>query len=60
MGSVSKKAKKEIPADSGFCSSETENELPTEYERKYPDDLEDKMKGGADRQGLMTDFGRVE
>ncbi|KAK2824734.1 hypothetical protein Q5P01_021909 [Channa striata] len=44
MGSVSKKAKKEIPADSGFCSSETENELPTEDETKYPDDLEDKMK----------------
>ncbi|XP_067367208.1 cullin-9 isoform X3 [Channa argus] len=44
MGSVSKKAKKEIPADSGFCSSEPESELPTEDETKYPDDLEDKMK----------------
>uniref|UniRef100_A0A7N6FDJ9 Cullin 7 n=1 Tax=Anabas testudineus TaxID=64144 RepID=A0A7N6FDJ9_ANATE len=44
MGSVSKKAKKEISADSGLCSSEGESELPTEYERKYPDDLEDKMK----------------
>ncbi|XP_055358441.1 cullin-9 isoform X2 [Betta splendens] len=44
LGSVSKKAKKEIPADSGLGSSETESELPTEIERKYPDDLEDKMK----------------
>lgn len=42
MGSVSKKAKKEIPADTG---SETESELPTEDETKYPDDLEEKMKG---------------
>lgn len=45
MGSVSKKAKKEVPADSGFCSSETESELPTEDESKYPDDLESRMKG---------------
>uniref|UniRef100_A0A671LCY2 Cullin-9-like n=1 Tax=Sinocyclocheilus anshuiensis TaxID=1608454 RepID=A0A671LCY2_9TELE len=42
MGSVSKKAKKEIPADTG---SETESELPTEDDTKYPDDLEEKMKG---------------
>ncbi|XP_016366141.1 cullin-9-like [Sinocyclocheilus rhinocerous] len=41
MGSVSKKAKKEIPADTG---SETESELPTEDDTKYPDDLEEKMK----------------
>lgn len=46
MGSVSKKAKKELPVDSGFGSSETESELPTEDESKYPEDLEDKMKGG--------------
>ncbi|XP_026164869.1 cullin-9 isoform X5 [Mastacembelus armatus] len=44
MGSVSKKAKKEIPADSGFGSSETESELPSEDDSKYPDDLEDRMK----------------
>ncbi|KAM9727786.1 cullin-9 [Menidia menidia] len=42
MGSVSKKAKKEPPADSG--GSETESELPTEDDSKYPEDLEDKMK----------------
>ncbi|XP_047208278.1 cullin-9 isoform X2 [Girardinichthys multiradiatus] len=41
-GSISKKAKKELPLDSGF--SETETELPTEDDSKYPDDLEDKMK----------------
>lgn len=46
MGSVSKKAKKELPVDSGCSSSETESELPTEDDSKYPDDLEDKMKGG--------------
>lgn len=47
MGSVSKKAKKEIPADTGSCGSETESELPTEDDTKYPDDLEEKMKGKA-------------
>ncbi len=45
MASVSKKAKKELPADSGCCSLETESELPSEDDSKYPDDLEDKMKG---------------
>jgi len=45
MGSVSKKAKKESPVDSGISCSETESELPTEDDSKYPDDLEDKMKG---------------
>uniref|UniRef100_A0A8C2E1C0 Uncharacterized protein n=1 Tax=Cyprinus carpio TaxID=7962 RepID=A0A8C2E1C0_CYPCA len=45
MGSVSKKAKKETPADTGGCGSETESELPTEDDTKYPDDLEEKMKG---------------
>ncbi|XP_059374070.1 cullin-9-like isoform X6 [Carassius carassius] len=44
MGSVSKKAKKEIPADTSGCGSETESELPTEDDTKYPDDLEEKMK----------------
>ncbi|XP_039889665.1 cullin-9 isoform X2 [Simochromis diagramma] len=44
MGSVSKKAKKELPVDSGCCNSETESDLPTEDVSKYPDDLEDKMK----------------
>ncbi|XP_072246533.1 cullin-9 isoform X1 [Leuresthes tenuis] len=44
MGSVSKKAKKELPVDSGCGGSETESELPTEDDSKYPDDLEDKMK----------------
>ncbi|KAM4730256.1 cullin-9 isoform 2-T2 [Anableps anableps] len=41
-GSVSKKAKKDVPLDSGCC--ETESELPTEDDSKYPDDMEDKMK----------------
>ncbi|XP_074503316.1 cullin-9 isoform X3 [Sebastes fasciatus] len=41
---VSKKAKKELPADSGCGSPETENELPSEDDSKYPEDLEDKMK----------------
>ncbi|XP_016099203.1 cullin-9-like [Sinocyclocheilus grahami] len=44
MGSVSKKAKKEIPADTGSGGSETESELPTEDDTKYPDDLDEKMK----------------
>ncbi|XP_054874354.1 cullin-9 isoform X2 [Amphiprion ocellaris] len=39
MGSVSKKAKKEPPLD-----AETDSELPTEDDSRYPDDLEDKMK----------------
>ncbi|XP_062319750.1 cullin-9 isoform X1 [Osmerus eperlanus] len=43
MGSVSKKPKKEIPADSGFASYDTESELPDD-ETKYPEDLEEKMK----------------
>uniref|UniRef100_A0A3B4C5T0 Cullin 7 n=1 Tax=Pygocentrus nattereri TaxID=42514 RepID=A0A3B4C5T0_PYGNA len=34
MGSVCKKPKKEIPADTGSCSSDTESELPTEDETK--------------------------
>ncbi|XP_034537275.1 cullin-9 isoform X2 [Notolabrus celidotus] len=44
MGSVSKKAKKELPADSGCGSPEAESELPSEDDSKYPEDLEDKMK----------------
>ncbi|XP_020565045.1 cullin-9 isoform X3 [Oryzias latipes] len=44
MGSVSKKAKKELPAESSCSGSETESEFPTEDDSKYPDDLEDKMK----------------
>ncbi|XP_029376537.1 cullin-9 [Echeneis naucrates] len=44
MASGSKKAKKEISSDSGISSSETESELPTEDDSKYPADLEDKMK----------------
>lgn len=47
MGSVSKKAKKEFPADSGCGSPEMESELPSEDDSRYPEDLEDKMKGGA-------------
>lgn len=45
MASVSKKAKKEVTMDTGVGSWETESELPTEDESRYPDDLEDKMKG---------------
>ncbi|KAM3605984.1 uncharacterized protein V6R79_008521 [Siganus canaliculatus] len=44
MGSVSKKAKKEPPGDSGLGSSETDSELPSEDDSKYPEELEDKMK----------------
>lgn len=47
MGSVSKKAKKELPAEPGSGSSETESELPSEDDSKYPEDLEDQMKGGT-------------
>lgn len=45
MGSVSKKAKKEFLADPVSCGNEKENELPNEDDSKYPDDLEEKMKG---------------
>lgn len=44
-GCVSKKPKKEIPVNNGSCNSDTESELPTEDEMKYPEDLEEKMKG---------------
>lgn len=50
MGSVSKKAKKELPADSS--GSETESEFPSEDDSKYPDDLEDKMKGVSAETGV--------
>lgn len=53
MGSVSKKAKKEIPADTG---SETESELPSEDDTKYPDDLEEKMKGKSLYQAFCCFF----
>lgn len=53
MGSVSKKAKKEIPADTG---SETESELPSEDDTKYPDDLEEKMKGKSLFQAFWCCF----
>ncbi|KAK1791072.1 hypothetical protein P4O66_002114 [Electrophorus voltai] len=53
LGSVSKKAKKEIPTDNGSCSSDTESELPTEDETKYPEDLEEKMKG---KLCVLTDW----
>ncbi|XP_076018813.1 cullin-9 isoform X2 [Genypterus blacodes] len=43
-GSVSKKAKKELPVDSGFGSLDTESELPTEDDSKYPEDMNEKMK----------------
>ncbi|KAJ8359568.1 hypothetical protein SKAU_G00160930 [Synaphobranchus kaupii] len=42
---ASKKPKKEVPSDSGNCSSsDAESELPKEDESKYPEDLEEKMK----------------
>ncbi|XP_034041458.1 cullin-9 isoform X2 [Thalassophryne amazonica] len=44
VGFVSKKAKKDLPADSGYGISETECELPAEDGSKYPEDLDDKMK----------------
>ncbi|XP_062376199.1 cullin-9 isoform X1 [Sardina pilchardus] len=48
MGTVSKKPKKEPAAEAGGGASaggsDTESELPTEDETKYPDDLEEKMK----------------
>ncbi|XP_062852004.1 cullin-9 isoform X2 [Trichomycterus rosablanca] len=43
-GCASKKAKKEIPAETNISSSDTESELPTEDETKYPEDLQEKMK----------------
>lgn len=45
-GCASKKPKKEIPVDNASCNSDTESELPAEDETKYPEDLEEKMKGG--------------
>lgn len=45
MASVSKKAKKEVTMDTSVGGWETESELPTDDESRYPDDLEDKMKG---------------
>lgn len=42
--SVSKKAKKDVPVDSGCSCSETE-QLPSEDDSMYSEDLEDKMKG---------------
>lgn len=56
MGSVSKKAKKEPPADSGCGSPETESELPLEDNSKYPEDLEDKIKGGGQDQFIYCTF----
>lgn len=53
MGSVSKKAKKELPAESSCSGSETESEFPTEDDSKYPDDLEDKMKGESANKGVF-------
>ncbi|XP_077960477.1 cullin-9 isoform X1 [Gasterosteus aculeatus] len=41
--SVSKKAKKDVPVDSGCSCSETE-QLPSEDDSMYSEDLEDKMK----------------
>ncbi|XP_035982007.1 cullin-9 isoform X2 [Fundulus heteroclitus] len=40
--SVSKKAKKELPADP--AGSEADGELPGEDDSRYPEDLEEKMK----------------
>ncbi|KAK5615777.1 hypothetical protein CRENBAI_022306 [Crenichthys baileyi] len=37
-----RRPRREVPLDSGY--SETETELPTEDDSKYPDDLEEKMK----------------
>uniref|UniRef100_W5NJ87 Cullin 7 n=1 Tax=Lepisosteus oculatus TaxID=7918 RepID=W5NJ87_LEPOC len=50
LGSVSKKPKKEIIHDatsssSSSTSSKPESELPKDDELKYPEDMEEKMKG---------------
>lgn len=45
MGSVSKKVRKEPPPDSSCNSQDVENELPSEDDSKFLEDLEDKMKG---------------
>lgn len=45
MGSVSKKVRKEPPPDSSCSSQDVENELPSEDDSKFLEDLEDKMKG---------------
>ncbi|XP_061547027.1 cullin-9 [Phycodurus eques] len=44
MASVSKRAKKELPADSSCAGPDVESELPQEDFSKYPDGLEEKMK----------------
>ncbi|XP_061823138.1 cullin-9 isoform X1 [Nerophis lumbriciformis] len=41
---VSKRAKKELPAESACSSPDTESEFPQEDSSKYPEGLEEKMK----------------
>lgn len=51
MGSVSKKVRKEPPSDSSCGSQDVENELPSEDDSKFLEDLEDKMKGQNLKRG---------
>ncbi|XP_011601515.1 cullin-9 [Takifugu rubripes] len=44
LGSVSKKVRKELPHDSSSSNQEVENELLSEDDGKFLEDLEDKMK----------------
>lgn len=54
MGSVSKKVRKEPPPDSSCSSQDVENELPSEDDGKFLEDLEDKMKGGNPKWGVIA------
>lgn len=56
MGSVSKKVRKEPPPDSSCSSQDVENELPSEDDSKFLEDLEDKMKGQNPKGGLITSY----
>lgn len=56
MGSVSKKVRKEPPPDSSCSSQDVENELPSEDDSKFLEDLEDKMKGQNSKGGVITSY----
>lgn len=54
LGSVSKKVRKEPPDDSSSSNQEVENELPSEDDGKFLEDLEDKMKGEHPKGGSIA------
>lgn len=55
MGSVSKKVRMEPPPNSSCSSQDVENELPSEDDSKFLEDLEDKMKG-QNPKGVVNYF----